>query len=281
MKSFIRFPLLNADPNTPPAGAPVTPPPAAPAPQDWTSGLNDELKGYVQNKGFKDPASALDSYRNLEKLMGAPRERLVTLPESLDDMAALAPIFDKLGRPSKAEEYDFKYSEEMGGDQLATYLKNNFHELGVTKKQGEAIAKKLEEHFNGEVEKTKTQVQADFAKQEAALKTEWGNAHDQNIGIARKAMNALGMDVAKIDALEASLGYDGVMKFLHNIGSRIGEDKFVTNDGAGKFIMTPEAARVKIEALKADKAFGSKLMAKDAQAKIEWDNLHQMAYPQQ
>ena len=33
---------------------------------DWTTGLNEDTRGFVQNRGFKDPGMVLDSYRNME-----------------------------------------------------------------------------------------------------------------------------------------------------------------------------------------------------------------------
>src|SRR5690606_18358521 len=94
----------------PAAATTTTTTPAAPAATtttqttatDWTSGFSDDLKGFVQNKGFKDPASVLDSYRNLEKLMGTPKERLLRLPENMDDANAMGEIYTRLGRPQTA-----------------------------------------------------------------------------------------------------------------------------------------------------------------------------------
>ena len=57
---------------------------SAPASTDWTSGLTDEMRGYVQNKGFKAPQDVVESYRNFEKLHGVPQDRILKLPENLD-----------------------------------------------------------------------------------------------------------------------------------------------------------------------------------------------------
>ena len=88
---------------TPDTAAPVvTETPAAPAaPADWTAGLPEEMKGYVQNKGFKDPSAVVESYRNFEKLMGVPQDRMIKLPEKAEDKAAWDSIYNRLGRPEK------------------------------------------------------------------------------------------------------------------------------------------------------------------------------------
>lgn len=288
-----RYPLMNVmDPGTGGGGNPTPNPAPAPNPNptptpaptnDWTTGLSDEYKGFVQTKGFKDPSSVIESYRNLEKHLGIPKERLLTLPENMEDANSLNAIFDKLGRPSKSDEYSFQVAEEAGGEEFGKFLKGLFHESGLTKKQAETIMTKYGEYFTGEVTKTQTQMQAEFDRQTQALKTEWGAAHDQNINVAKKAAVAFKLDAGTIDKLEAALGYDGVMKFLHNVGSKIGEDSFVGgNPGqGGGNIHTPEAAKYKISELTKDPAFGKRLLDGDVAAKTEWEALHKQAYPEQ
>ena len=74
--SEVSSPAAPATPATP--SAPAAPAstsgslastPAAPAvttetvnPGSWTAGFNDDLKGYVGNKGFKDPAALADHF---------------------------------------------------------------------------------------------------------------------------------------------------------------------------------------------------------------------------
>jgi hypothetical protein len=257
-----------------------TPPPTTT--NDWTTGLTDEHKGYAQLKGFKDPASVIDSYRNLEKHMGAPKERLMVLPEKADDVEAWKQIHNRLGRPEKPEGYQFKLADEAGGEKLSSFLRNQFHELGITTKQAESLMTKYGEFFTSEVTETNTAMQTELLNQQTALKTQWGSAHDQNINIAKKAAMAFGLDAPTIDKMEAALGYDGVMKHLYAIGSKIGEDKFVAGgngQGFGGQILTPEAAQVRITELKSDKAFFDKLNAKDQESLNLWNKLHAQAYP--
>ncbi len=290
MRNFRRELLLNAAgeaggagagaPGAAGTGAPA-PGAAAPAPSDWTSGLNDTSKNYVTTKGFKDPGAVIDSYINLEKLMGAPKERLITLPET-DDAEAWKPIYDRLGRPAKAEEYGGDLGEEVGGKEVSEFLKNQFLELGISKKQGEALIKKYGEHFDGQLQATKAEMSQKLVQEQDGLKKEWGAAFQQNINLASKAAHQFGLDAAKIDALEGALGYAGVMKFMHSLGAKVGESSFVAgNAGGGPTMLTPDMAKAQIETLKKDSAHGAKLLANDVATKSEWDRLHAMAYPTQ
>lgn len=251
---------------------------------DWTTGLNDDMRGYVQNKGFKDPAMVLDSYRNLEKLMGA-RERLVKLPEKDDDAEGWNQVYERLGRPKEAKEYEIKAPEGLGGDEkFVEWARSAFHELGFSKKQAEALTGKWNEYVKGSMSAQNQAYETQLAEQETALKKEWGMAHEQNLQVAKRAAKAFGLDGATIDKLETAMGYAGVMKFMHTLGSKVGEADFVGGDskttGFGN-MLSPEAARSQINSLKADPAFVRRYTAGDAEARQTMDRLHKMAYPQQ
>lgn len=260
------------------AGSGTATPPAATG--DWTTGLNDDMKGYVQNKGFKDPAMVLDSYRNLEKLMGV-RERLVKLPEKDDDAEGWNQVYERLGRPKEAKEYELKGPEGASDEKFIEWARGTFHELGLSKKQAEALTGKWNERVKGMLGESNQNYERQLAEQETALKKEWGAAYDQNINVAKHAAKAFGLDGATIDKLETAMGYSGVMKFMHTLGGKVGEASFVDggsrNPGFGN-ALSPEAAKSRIQSLKADPGFIRKYTSGDADARAEMDRLHSMAY---
>ncbi len=56
---------------TPPIEPAATPAPApnpdpTPPAAGWSDGLPDDMKGYVENKGWKDPSEVLSSNQNIE-----------------------------------------------------------------------------------------------------------------------------------------------------------------------------------------------------------------------
>lgn len=251
-------------------------PAAAPAPSDWTTGLNDDLKGYVQNKGFKDPGMALESYRNLEKLLGAPKERLLRLPEK-DDAPEWGEVYGRLGRPEKAEDYKIQ-----GDPDFVKWAQGTFHESGLSAKQAQALTEKYNKYVEGLQTQQQQNYEAKIQQEDAALKKEWGAAFDQNVNLAKSAAKTLGISGEQIDALEKAMGFAGVMKFMHGLGAKVGEDAFVSggNKSSGFGALTPEAAMNRLTALKNDPTFVSKYIAGDAQARAEMEKLHRYAYPE-
>ncbi len=257
-------------------GASNSPVPAG----DWTSGLGDDLKGYVQNKGFKDTASVLNSYMNMEKLMGVPAERLLKLPATAED-PAWGDIHEKLGRPKDAKEYQLDIPK--GQEKFGEWAKNTFHELGITKSAGEKLTAKWNEFNKSSGEESAAAYNAKVDAETGALKSEWGMAFEKHMSIAKNAAQQFKMDGAVIDKLEASMGYTGVMKFLHDIGSKLGEGNFVGagSGGGSDFsgVLSPTQAIAKIQALRRDSDFVRRYTAGDAKATDEFHKLHQMAYP--
>lgn len=277
----------NTNTGTPPAAVnpPAENPPAAVTPpaSDWTTGLNDDDKGYVQNKGFKDTGALLGSYRNLEKLVGTPQERVLKLPEK-EDAPEWNDIYGKLGRPEKPENY--KIPVPAGDDgAFSKEAAKWFHEAGISQKQAEKIASKWNEHAATlgakgaqDAEAKSLQAKADAAD----IKKEWGAAYEQNLNIVDAAAAKFGMDEKQITALKDSMGLKGALQFLYNIGSKLGEGEFITgNGGPGGFggALSPVAAEQKIKTLMADPEFSKRYLNGEADAREEMKRLHEMAFP--
>jgi hypothetical protein len=216
--------------------------------------------GYVQNKGWRGPADVVQSYQGLEKLRGVPQERLLALPDGTDP-AAWGPIYDKLGRPQDAAGYQLEVPEGNDGE-FAKAAAAQMHQLGLTKTQGETLAK----WWNAEQARMLGAIMEERSnsnKQEAeALTREWGAAHEKNLQVARNAAKAFGADEEIINAMQEQIGYAKTLKFFQQIGAKMGEADFV--DGQGQDLsgaMSPAQAKAEIATLKADNVWVDRLLA--------------------
>lgn len=249
---------------------------------DWAKGADEVTAGYIQNKGWDNPMKVVDSYRNLEKLLGADKaNNAVVIPKHDADPKEWGAVFDKLGRPSAPDGYKVPLPE--GGDKAvheASLAK--FHELGLTKNQGEQLANWYNGLVGENMKAMEAQRAAAFQQEDAAVRQEWGAAFTQNLAQAQAAARGLGLDATTIDKLSDALGHKATMNLLHKIGSRMGEDTFVTGTGDTAFgsAMTPAQAKSQIQSLMGDKDFVGKYMKGDAGAKAEMQRLHQFAYPE-
>lgn len=244
---------------------------------DWSKDLDSEMRGYVQAKGFKDVPGILDSYRNLEKFHGVPQERLLKLPERADDQAGWDATWSKLGKPATPNDYKLPKGDNP---QFTEAVAGMFHEAGLTQSQAEKLSGKWDGYVSAQKQLAAQEQQAVAKQEEVSLKKEWGKAFDQNISIARKAAAQFGIDGPTIDKLEGVMGFAGIMKFLSNVGSKVGEDGFVV--GASKVgggAMTPQAAQDRMAHLKGNPDFVKRYLAKQEPEFSEMGRLHSFAYP--
>ena len=274
---------INVVPVTP-TGAQVTTPPVAPiaSPIDWLKGADDVTVGYVQNKGWTEPNQLLDGYRNLEKLLGADKaNNSVIIPRGDADPKEWAAVYEKMGRPSGADGY--KVELPKGGDAgLHSQVMAKMHELGLSKAQGESLANWYNGLGTEALQAQETQRNQAFQADDLAVKAEWGQAYTQNLAQAQQAARGLGLDADSIDKMSESLGHKATMQLLQKIGSRMGEDSFVTGEGTEKFgnALTPGQAKSEIQSLMSDKDFTKKYLSGDVQSKERMSKLHQFAFPE-
>jgi len=260
---------------------PATPTVATPVP--WLDGADEVTLGYVQNKGWEKPAQVLESYRNLEKLLGADKaNNALVMPKPDAPQAEVDAFYSRLGRPSDPSGYKIEIPAAGGDPEFAKTAGGWFHELGLTQKQGETLASKFNEYTGGLANKMQTQTAEQIQADALALKNEWGAAHAQNLVAAQTAVRGLGVDAETIDRMEKSMGHKVVMDLFYKIGSKMGEASFVTGDKVERFgnAMTPGQAQARIAELSKDKDFVARYVSKNADAVAEMKRLHDFAYPE-
>lgn len=255
--------------------------PVSTAGDPWYTGLSDDLRGYVETKGWQDQAAVVESYRNAEKLLGLPADRVVKLPKH--DAPAeewMDAVWSKLGRPEQPDGYGFQAPE--GGDtSFADWAGKTFHELGVPREMGAKIAEKYEEFIQSMDSQYKEQFETQIGQEQETLKKDWGAAYEQNKNIAAQAAQKLGVDAEALDALESQIGFAKVMEMFHSIGTKMGEADFVGGDApAGFGIMSPQQAQSRIQALRSDSDFIKRYTSGDLAARDEMERLHKWAYPE-
>lgn len=256
-----------------PAATPV----AAPAPQPavpWLPKADADAAGYIQTKGWAGPEDVLTSYRNLEKMVGADRAgRTVVLPAG-DDANEWGQVYDKLGRPANAEGYKLPVPD--GADPgFAKLASAKMHELGLTAKQGAALAAWWNEQAGTQSSAMAAAEEAALSAEHRALATDWGTGPDAQMRreLARRAAVTLGLDEGAIAAMEKVAGYSKTMKALAKMGDMLREHGAEGMGEMGSFGMTPEGARSRKMQLMADKDWRARAMNP---ASAEWTEVQKL-----
>ncbi|MBX3480007.1 MAG: hypothetical protein KF842_06380 [Caulobacter sp.] len=236
---------------------------------------DEETRGYMARKGFKDVQALGASFASLERMMSSDSRR-VMLPTGDDDAEGYERVFTALGRPQSAEDYGF--GELAGADadfsrQAAEWL----HEAGVGKGRAGVLAEK----WNAYVAERASAEEAAFEAQSRSdwidLQRDWGPKFAENTEQFRRGALSFGLDRQEMAAIEAGLGTRRTVEVFARIGQALGEDRFIEGEGRGGFGMSREQAESRIASLRRDQAWQARWMAGGADEKAEWSRLTKIA----
>lgn len=258
---------------TPPAPAGGTGGPGSAQPEafDWSSlKLESDAQALVADRQWKHPNDVIKSYRNLEKLTGVPPDQILKLPKG-DDPAAWNEVYNRLGRPEKADGYKIPVPEGDSGE-FAKMASAWFHDAGLTQAGATKLANKWNEYVAGQQTAHADALKLRDTQDVAALKQEWGADYDRHAGVVDKAAEAFGMTQEQLSALKSAMGPKAAMLFMRNIGSKLGAEDKAFHDGqsSGGFnAMSPEQAGAEIARLQKDKAFAQEFNSNDPRVRSE------------
>lgn len=240
------------------------------------SSLDEATRGHITALGLHEmePAAALGAltakWREAETKLGGPADELFRIPANAD-AAALAPVYEKLGAPKDAAGYEFK--DVQAPDALKDRVRAYAAAHRLTQPQANAL---LMEQVTAQsnVDKARlegTMTAATLAKQ--SLDSAWGSEAGLRQFQASKAMEHFDF---KADDLQLLAGTDAqkyidLMQKFSALGARMQEAKILGDGGhtGGSLgAVTPDQARAKIEALKADQAFTARRLHDDAATRM-------------
>lgn len=279
---------INSTPAPAPSQTPNnTPSPSPPPTKPWYEGKADqETIGHWNNKGWKigDPAEiaieATRAARSLEKHMGVPLEQLLKLPKDTADDAGWNAVYNRLGRPAQAKDYDLSSIRFSDGEELdagipgfTDKMRGALHAAGVAKDKATAVVKTVVDLLDGIMKTDATDRDAALKTERETLAKDWGTNFEFNRLTAMQGAKRMGVDPQTVATLESALGYAKVMEMFRRIGAGTTEDTFVTS-GQGGMPTTQTGAVARRQELMNDQAWVKRYLAGDAAARREMDGLN-------
>lgn len=266
----------------PPATPPATPPVAGGA-KPWYDGAPTEVAAFVQTKGWDNPLKVVDSYRNLEKMLGADK---IALPGKDAKPEDWAQVWNKLGRPEAPNQYKLPTVEGVELDKAKVEaVSKMMHETGITQTQAERLFGWYAGDMKAALDAHKQSEEVRKTQATEALKGEWKDKFDAQLDLAKRAFNTFADDKLKEFVSSSGLGDNpDFIRLMNKIGSGMMEDTAHGRAAQGGFASgSPAAAQAEIQQLRQDKDFMETLFNANAtgnkQARQKWDQLFQMAYP--
>lgn len=240
-----------------PAAAPA---PAAPAPADkpWWDGLPENLKTTAAAKQWKDPAAAVESYVNLEKIMGADKAgRTVMLPKDDATPEELGQFYKTLGVPDAADKYEIKVPEGMAPE-IIDEAKGWMHQANVPSKLAQQLVDAVAKSEAAKMEQWAKQSKADMND----LSVEWGSKFEDNAEVARRAYRAAGLTPEQSERIEMIVGTKTFMSMFHKFGMNMAEAAAPSpGQGGGQFVMNKAEAARKADMLRSSPDFQARYLS--------------------
>lgn len=261
-------------------------------PKPFAEQLPKDIAGEAVFKDLKDLDGLARSYHGQAKLLGVPKDQLLRVPVS-DDAKDWDPIYNRLGRPEKADAYKLTLPDGAKlNDAVAKPIFETAHKLGVSQKQLDGLYGALAAQGKAQQEAETAKQTADLAAAGQALKTEWGQAFDQKVETGKAAIvhldKTLNLGGQLVKDLETTgLGnHPGLAKVFAHIGASLREDGIIGKAGSGADALnSPTEARQNIAALQADpefmKAYTDRRNVGHAAAMAKMTALYAQANPQQ
>lgn len=214
-------------------------------------------KTLVETKQWKGAGDVIDSYNNLEKLVGADKAgRTVVLPKDEKDAEGIKAFHAKIGVPESPDKYELPKPEGDNGE-FSKIAAGWFHANGVPKAAAQGIAKAWNDHIGKIVKDQETAALAASEQQLTELKGTWGAEFEKNSEFAKRFLNASGWDKAKVNLYEQTFGTAQMLKDFHSWGSKTAEPGFAGGEGGGSsFSGSKQAAQAKLDQIRNDRAEG-------------------------
>jgi hypothetical protein len=259
----------------------------------WYKGVDAETVGLWENKGWDKTKpetvalAATKAYGEVQKMIGMKADHdFIPVPKDMTK-GDMNPVWEKLGRPKAATEYDFKDVKFKDGTELdedfTTFLRERAFKSNLPKDAAADMARGLVEYLGNQDAKAESEKAAGIMEQKAALAKNWGTTPDKmdnspQMLVAKLAAQRLGVDPETVNALESAVGYAKVMEMFRSIGTKIGEDKFITGAGPGSNngAMSREGAVARKAELYKDPAWVSKFLAGSNEHVREMANLDRL-----
>lgn len=269
----------------PPAPPPAPPPSPAPPPAtSWNAGIDAELLGHAQLKGWKldDPKEAFTAAtkqaRDLEKHFGVPADRLLKIPAADAKPEDLRAYYERLGAPKEAKDYDLSSIKDVT---IAETLRATLHDKGIAKDAAAAVAASVAKALESKATTETVLDTGKLAEQRMKLEQDWGGKDSATWQLnqlnAMEGARRLGISPEAVKAMENQIGYDQVMEAMRKIGKHTREDTFVERGGqtVGD-VTTMEGAVARKSDLMADPAWTKRYMDGGMAERREMDRLNQM-----
>lgn len=190
------------------------------------------------------------SYANAAKLVGMDKNQILALPKE-NTPEAMAPIWDKLGRPADTKGYEIEqYKEVLPPEVLGKYA-DIAHKSGMSKAAFQSIVGEFVNESVAGQKAMQEQQEQQIGQWQQEVKKEYGAAYDEKMNFARKAVETFGLtEVIKENV--AVFENPALIKALVAIGEKTSEGMVLANGTVNHGKLAPAEAAMELAKFNSD-----------------------------
>ncbi len=227
--------------------------------QPHLASLDKDTTAWLDGKKFGSLVDALKSGAQADKL--ARDRNVIPRPadvKKLDEWAG----WKELGFVEDPAEYakgiappKMPEGQQHDAEMLSAFVKAA-HAAKLPPGMAQALYHQMSDFINQRVEAFRAQGAKATADLQAALDKEWGADKERNVELAKRVVRTFNVKADTLAKLEDALGgAPDLLRFMHAIGSKLGEASLVTGTGSGSGALSPGAAAAERRRLEGDPAW--------------------------
>jgi hypothetical protein len=195
--------------------------------------IPEAYRGEKSLSNFKDMNDFVKSYLSAQRIVGADK---IPVPNKFATEEDWKAVFNKLGAPSKPEDYKYNFKEGEVDQELLSSFNQQAHKLGLLPQQAESLIKFYNDMNEGNSIQSEERAAQTRLHTENELKKEFGPQYAKRLDQAKRlASSTLGNDF-----LENTLLADGsrlgdnlnVVKAFSNLAEKLSEDEVIKGDSS-------------------------------------------------
>lgn len=260
-------------------------------PPAWFAALDAEHVGHIQTRGWDklDPAvaaqEAVKGHVAASRMLGVPQEQLLRLPKDAADSDGWRNVWQRLGAPKDAKDYNFE-GVDLGDSGTTNSFMDAMRQTAAAANMpvqtAAEVAKGFQKWLADRATSYDTEVAANVAAADKAIKENWGKEHEHFSYIAKQGREALAARLGErlgpqLDAAFNLLREQGFGELAAELGrvagAGLGEDRSgggSGSGGSGPAKLTVEMAQARLAELSRDTAWAARRMAGDTDAAREF-----------
>ena len=193
--------------------------------EDWRSMISEDLRSDASLQHIGSIDAMAKSYINAQKMVGAEK---LAIPGSWATDEDWDLVYNKLGRPAEAGDYDLG---DMSGD-MADWFREAAHQSGLSDRQAQRLAQAYDEFAGQATVMSEEAMETHRENIESELRQEYGGEFDDKMVRANELLREFDApDLTEIQLADGSLLGDNpeLVRLMVNISDYVAEQ--ISEDG--------------------------------------------------